>query len=367
MTRRPGPGDAPPVDSRLESSDTKGTTMAPPAATTSSVRRSNDRPSMRRSARTLRGRTRTMSPKGLVAAAVAALTTVAVAVAAPVHASSADFAVSVTGPTEVSVSDTGLIKVVVAHQGKGHAGTTVSVSLPPQLVVTGVSDGSCTWSPSRVDCSFPRVSGAKPVTVSIGVHATRTGTGETVATLPTDPDPSDNTASLTTTVDPAPVPVQTASAPYEEAYMSRYGFADAGTGRTDVVITSGCTAHCAGEAGIEHRFLLSGSGQRSVDVDVAFDVHTLSATAAAAADTSARVFLFSPGGRVHACSTDLDPPFDEAVTGPVTVRCSVPGGLPGGSSIAVQAELFTTAAPLVDVEARAFVRSITVSGTVETA
>lgn len=298
------------------------------------------------------------------AAVVAALTSVVVV--APAHASRADFAVSVTGPADLSIDHTGLIKVVVVHEGKGNADTSLSVSLPAQLSVTGVSEGSCTWSSSRVDCSFPRVSGGKPVSLSIGVRATQTGTGDTVAQLPTDADPSDDTASLTTTVGPAPVPVQTASAPYGEAYATRYGSADASTGRTDVVITGACTEQCTGEAGMEQRFLLSGSGQRSVDVDVAFDVDAVSATAAPGVDTSARVFLFAPGGLVHMCSTDLDTALDEPVTGPVTVRCSVPGGLSGGSSIAVQADLLVTAAPLVDAEARAFVRTITVSGAAET-
>lgn len=322
------------------------------------------RPSTRPSDPAALGRTRRAPTGRLLPAVVAALTSVVAL--APAHASNADFAVSVTGPGHLSIDDVGLLEVVVVHEGKGNAGTTLAVSLPAQLTATGVSDSSCTWSSSRVDCSFPRVSGSKPVTLSIGVRATQTGTGDTVAQLPADPDPSDDTAALTTTVEPAPVPVQTASAPYEEAYATRYASADASTGRTEVVIPGACTEQCTGEAGMEQRFLLSGSGHRSVDVDVAFDVDAVSAAAAPGADTSARVFLFAPGGLTHICSTDLDPALGEPLTGSVTVRCSVPGGLSGGSSIAVQAGLFVTAAPLVDAEARGFVRSITVSGAAET-
>lgn len=289
-------------------------------------------------------------------------------VVAPAHAGAADFSVTMTGPGQVQVEDHFRYDLAVSHEGKGQAGTRLTVALSAELVVRGLSsagsdEGSCTFSAQRVDCTFDQISNNNPATVSVDVRAAVAGTGTATATLAADAVDSNNVASVSTAVTDRPVEPQAFTSPYDSAVVTRYGSANPATGAVQVLVPATCEADCGGAAGFDQRLVLSGTGSRTWDVEVVFDVGRIRESIPLAADVDAVVHLFATGGASHGCNVDLDGLLAERSGERVVVRCSWPTSILGGTGVMVRAFVYVHAQPSVEVEASAVVSAINVGGT----
>lgn len=298
----------------------------------------------------------------------------AASLSAPAHAAPSDLAVTMTGPAQVEVEDRFHLDVAVGHDGKGKAGTTLTVTLPFELVVTGVSTthGSCSFAHRTVDCTLDGIAGSKPARVTVGVYAAAGGTATTSATIADDADTSNNTATVTTVVDVPPAEPQTATAPYETDDTSGLGAADAATGAVGVHIASSCLSSgspaglCSGAASVGHGFVLTGYALREVHATVTLDVQLAEIdpaepTAAAVAQVSLTL-----GGESVVCESDLvgiEAGVYARRDERLTLGCSWPTSVPSRNELRVEAGVTgyrTVVGTRVDVDA--VVSSITITG-----
>ena len=290
------------------------------------------------------------------------------------HAAPSDLAVSMTGPAHVEVDDRFLFDVAVRHHGKGKAGTTLTVALPFELVVTGVSTthGSCSFTHRTVDCTLDGIVGSKPARVTVGVYASAGGTATTSATIADDADTSNNTATVTTVVDVPPAEPQTVTAPYQTDATSGLGAADAATGAVGVRIPGTCLSSgssvgpCSGAASVGHAFVLTGFGLREVHATVTLDLQVAEIEPAEATSAAVAKVTLTLGGTSVVCESELvglEAGVFSRRDERLTLACSWPASVPSRNELRVDAGVTgyrTAVGTRVDVDA--VVSSITITG-----
>jgi hypothetical protein len=216
-----------------------------------------------------------------------------------------DFGVTMTGPVKVTVLDEFSYQVDVKNFGPGRADAVVSGQVPAGFAVRGASPthGTCAVAGETFRCDLTRVAPGSRATVYVKVRAVQRGQWTVTASLSTDADAANNTTSVVTEVEH-----QRLTPPYDEAYASGHGRADVVTGAVSVVVPSGCITSCSGLALVDERVVLSGSGNRTVDVAVVLRLSDFNVQPGDRA--VADVVLFAEGREAHVCAHDLSTAYD---------------------------------------------------------
>jgi hypothetical protein len=259
-------------------------------------------------------------------------------------ASTADFAVAMSGPSQVAVGEGFLYRVTVSQDGKSRGTTRLSLALPITLTATGVSadGGSCTLTNQQITCDLTGITSGKPARVTVGVHPAVAGTATSTATLAEDADASDNTASVTTVVT-APAPeAQRISAPYQFEFEHGHGAADPASGELSVAVPAACLLDCNGTAQVGSFVILSGSGARRADVTVELDLRAAEISPLVTGATLLGTVHLIYADKIEACNTELVGARSGVASRRderVTLSCSWPSSVQAGKPFRVMAGL----------------------------
>lgn len=293
---------------------------------------------------------------------------------ASAQASSADFAVSMTGPAQVEVGQRFLYDIVVTHDGKGKASTTLTDRLPAQLTATGASSthGACSVTPREVVCEVANLPGSRQASITIAAAFTEAATVTNAVTLTTDGNAGNNSAAVTTTGYVLPPEPVTLTPPYHRATSGGLGTADATSGALGVDIPSTCVQNggapgrCDGFGRVDHSLMLDGGGPRQFAVDVELYVRKATVTGAEpTAGVLASVILHF-GSDFTLCETQVVGATAASLSisdQTLRLRCAWPTTVPSGNpaSVGVLMQGYRNVIGS-GVELDADVRSITVTG-----